>query len=82
MKNVHKKQLINPSKIFRCLAKLKAHGNPYYTNIDSPEQFEKRCRETDKTGHDLIFGDNENLEKIIEEMNLEFNKNLDIEDKH
>ena len=61
MKNVHKKQLINPSKILKCLEKLKASGNPHYANIDidSPEDFEKRCREKDDIGHDLIFGDDD-----------------------
>ena len=78
MKNVHKKQLINPTKIFRCLAKLKASGNPYYANIDTPEDFEKRCRENDKTGHDLIFGDYDDLEEIMEAMNSEFLENMHI----
>ena len=66
-----RKQLINPSKIFKCLAKLKASGNPHYANIDLPslEDFEKRCREEDKIGHDLIFGDDNDLEETIEAMN-------------
>ena len=80
MKNVHKKQLINPTKIFRCLAKLKASGNPYYANIDTPEDFEKRCRENDKIGHDLIFGDynDDYLEEIMEAMTSEFLENMNI----
>ena len=75
MKNTHKKQLINPSKIFKCLAKLKAKGNPHYTKIDSPEEFKKRCKEKDKIGHDLIFGDDDDLEEVLKSMNSEFNEN-------
>ena len=70
MKNTHKKQLINPSKIFKCLARLKNNGNPHYTNIDSPEEFKKRCKENDEAGCDLIFGDDD-LEEEMESMKFE-----------
>ena len=59
MKNSHKKQLINPSKIFKVLMKLKSSKNPYYQNIDSPDDFQKRCKETDNDGYKVIYSDDE-----------------------
>ena len=64
MKNNHKKQLINPHKIFKFLDKLKDKKNPHYTNINTPEEFQKRCKENDVTGFDVLYGDNDD---VIEE---------------
>ena len=48
LKNTHKKELISPAKIFKWLNKLKEAKNPYYLNINSLEDFEKKCKEKDK----------------------------------
>ena len=59
MKNNHKKQLINPTKMFKVLNRLKENKNPHYQNIDSPEEFEKRCKETDDNGYKIIYSDDD-----------------------
>ena len=64
MKNNHKKQLINPHKIFKFLEELKEEKNPHYTNINTPEEFQKRCKENDQVGFDVLYGDNDD---VIEE---------------
>ena len=69
LKNTHKKQLISPVKIFKWLSKLKEAKNPYYLNINSLEDYEKKCKEKDKICHDLIFGDFDDLEEEVEAMN-------------
>ena len=59
MKNNHKKQLINPAKIFKWIQRLKESGNPYYEDVSlpEPEDFKRRCRETDKDGYEIIYGE-------------------------
>ena len=39
------------------MLKLKANGNPYYDNVNLPEEYEERCKNEDQNGHQLIFGD-------------------------
>ena len=66
LKNNHKKQLVNPTKIFKWLKRLKESGNPYYEDVSPPEDFKKRCRDTDKEGHELIYGKEDVIEENLE----------------
>jgi hypothetical protein len=52
----HKKEYIDPEKIIRVLGHLKNSGNPYYQFYDDFNTYEKRCKEQDKHGHQMIFG--------------------------
>ena len=75
MVNTHKKQLINPNKVFRMLEKLKKSGSPYHQNLNSPENFKKICYETDKYGHQLLYG-KDDIEEDVENVILDTEKNL------
>ena len=66
LKNNHKKQLVNPTKIFKWFKRLKESGNPYYEDVSPPEDFKKRCRDTDKEGHELIYGKEDEIEENLE----------------
>ena len=76
MKNTHKQQLINPDKIFRMLQKLKESGSPYHQNLLTPANYRLMCNETDKTGYETIYGEEED---ILEE--LEGMPRFDLEDE-
>ena len=52
----HKIELIDPNKIFKVLEYLKACGHPYYQNFNDFYTYEKRCRDLDAHGHELLFG--------------------------
>ncbi len=60
MKNTH-----SPVKIFKWITKLKESNNPYYLNVNSLEDFEKKCKEKDTISHDLIFGHSDDLEEEV-----------------
>ena len=55
----HRKELIDANKVLRILDYLKKCGHPDYQFYDSLEEYEKRCKEQDKNGHELIFGNPE-----------------------
>ena len=55
--NSHKKEYINPEKIYQTLEHLKKSGNPYYQFYDDFNSYKERCEEQDSHGHQLIFGD-------------------------
>ena len=55
----HKKELVNPDKINKVLTILKKSGNPYYQFDHNPKEYEQMCKQKDKEGHTLIFGDND-----------------------
>ena len=69
MKNTHLKQLINPSKIFNFLQKLKEAGSPYHQDIKSPEAFKTLCSERDKFGYKAIYSDSEDENEEMDQMN-------------
>ena len=72
MVNNHKKQLIDPEKIFRMLQKLKKSGSPYHQNISSPEEFKEQCRKEDPTGFDEMYSDQkDDLEEEMERWLME-----------
>ena len=77
MKNTHQKQLINPDKVFRMLQKLKDSGSPYHQNLMTPANYRAMCNETDKTGYETIYGEEE--EDILED--LEEMPRFDLEDE-
>ena len=41
---------------------IQKNGHPYYQfwNIDDPDTYEQRWKEEDKSGHSLLFSENEN----------------------
>ena len=65
-KNCHKAQLVEPSKIFSVLEKLKQNKNPYFKFYDDYNHFEKRCLETDPKGHKLLFESSNNDDDLEE----------------
>ena len=68
-KNSHKKQLVNPDRMCRLLAKLNASGNPHYSNVDTPDQYKARCEAEDESGYDLLYGDDpDELLEALEEL--------------
>ena len=51
MKNIHLKQLINPDRMFRFIAKAKAADNEIYQDVHTPEKYEALCRKIDTSGY-------------------------------
>ena len=58
-KQSHQRKLIDSTKMFKMLNKLKEHDNVFYSDVVSPEQYEDRCKETDRNGYTLVFGSDE-----------------------
>merc|ERR1712239_100984 len=46
-KNTHKHQLIDPTKLFKMLTKLKESGDKHYQFHDDFNKYQARCREVD-----------------------------------
>ena len=65
-KNTHKHQLINPEKLFKILNKLKLSGNKHYQFYDDFEEYQVRCHQTDPSGYDVIFDNNDDIEESME----------------
>ena len=63
-KNTHKQQLIDPSKLFKMLNKLKESGNKYYQFIEVFNEYEMRCMETDPPGYKVVFNTCDDVEEI------------------
>ena len=87
----HKKELINPDKIFRALECFRKCGNPYYQFFGDLESYQNRCLEEDRQGHDLLFsaenkgktdGDDEELDSEEEERTEESYTTRDVIRKH
>ena len=55
LKGDHKRQLVNPEKIFRMLEKLKKSGNQFYIDVSSPSDYKKRCKDNDSVGYSVIY---------------------------
>ena len=64
--NFHKKEFVNPSKIFKALEFLKENNHPSYQFFDNFEDYEERCRLTDPKGYDLVFVYDDGIEKIVD----------------
>ena len=73
----HRREFINPDKLFRVLNHLKQNGHPHYQfNIDL-ETYEERCKNEDENGHNLIFGDDHD----ISDENNSDDENTEIEEE-
>ena len=80
MKNSHKKQLINPDKIFRMLQKLKELGSPYHQNLLTPEEFKNECGKNDQNGYQLLYG-KDDLEDDMKAIDFEEGGDKVLEDE-
>ena len=67
-KNTHKRQLVNPGKIFRMLDMIKHAGNPHYQFHDDFNTYKERCNESDPQGHEVLFIKNDDVEEDISPM--------------
>ena len=54
-KNCHLQAKVDPARLFNALQFLKSSGNPHYTNTNSIEEYEARCRNDDPLGFNLIL---------------------------
>ena len=54
-KNDHKKEYVNPTKIYKALDFLKQQGHPGYQFYDSISSYEDRCQAEDPVGHKMVF---------------------------
>ena len=76
-KNNHKHQLINPQKLFLFIDKAKEMNNPYYKDVTTFDTYKQICRNSDKEGFNLVFGEDEDgLDKTEVEQNPQQEDNL------
>merc|ERR1712239_60610 len=54
-RNHHKKEYINPSKIYRALNFLKLKGHPSYKFFEDITGYEERCQAEDPAGHNFVL---------------------------
>ena len=64
--NNHKREFVDPNKIFKALDHLKASGHPGYTDFDTIEQYTDRCKETDLEGYESLFGERYQIDEVLE----------------
>ena len=64
--NYHKKEYVNPVKIFKALNFLKENKHPSYEFFDEIDEYENRCKSTDPAGHNLVFVYEDGIEKIVD----------------
>ena len=77
-KNTHKHQLIDPQKLFLFIDKAKEMGNPYYKDVTTFDNYKKICKNSDKDGFNLVFGDDEDgLESEDDQQNQPEDKLID-----
>jgi hypothetical protein len=67
----HRKEYIDPDKIFRHLTYFQICGNPYYEIFDDFNSYQERCRKEDNQGHQFVFGNSSREEE--EDNNKELN---------
>ena len=65
-KNFHKKEYVNPEKLFKALNFLKENKHPSYLFFDDYKDYESRCFEMDHIGHNLIFVYEDGVDKIVD----------------
>ena len=53
----HKKEFIDPNKLYRVLDHLKKSGHPYYQFYQKITDYMQRCNDEDRSGYELLFGD-------------------------
>ena len=68
-KNTHKEEYISVPKIKAALKTLKSLGQKYYQflNDSDLDQYELRCQNLDKDGHEFLFGNNTSEEDVLVE---------------
>ena len=64
--NFHKKQFVNPEKIYKSLNFLKKKQHPGYLFFDQRDEYETRCNLMDPKGYNLIFVYEDGIEKIVD----------------
>ena len=65
-KNSHLQAKVTPESIFNALKFLKACGNKHYQTTADREEYEKRCRQEDPDGYNLLFGERGNRSGHLE----------------
>ena len=79
MKNNHKRQLINPDRMFRFISKAKSHGNEFYSDVHTPKQYKEVCKKTNVEGHQILFGSDDDDDDVEKQMDLDIDDNSDEE---
>jgi hypothetical protein len=64
--NDHKKEFVNPIKIYRALDFLKRQGHPSYQFYDNISNYEERCKVEDPAGHNIVFYVEDGNEEIVD----------------
>ena len=77
----HKKEFVNPEKIFKTLHHLKKSGHPYYQFYDDFQTYKNRCKAQDENGHSFMFENDENSSEDDEhEVNDDENSENEVND--
>ena len=65
--NNHYRKLVQVSKLFNFVQKMKDYRNPHYEEVAAPadvetslQEFKEKCKITDKRGYKLVYDDDEN----------------------
>ena len=64
--NFHKKEFVNPTKIFAALQFLREKKHPSYLFFEELNDYENRCKVSDPLGYDLVFVYEDGIEKIVD----------------
>ena len=67
-KNNHKREFVDPNKIFKALEYLRASGHPGYKGFDTREAYINRCREEDEIGYQSMFGQDYHVDEVFERL--------------
>ena len=70
-KNNHKREFVDPNKIFKALEFLKACGHPGYKDFDSREEYLARCKNLDEDGYESVFGLEYEDDDLLEDLKAE-----------
>ena len=70
-KNNHKREFVDPNKIFKALEFLKASGHPGYQDFDTREEYLARCKNTNEEGYESVFGQEYHADDLFEELDAD-----------
>ena len=76
----HRKELINPKKVFTTLERLRDMGHPYYQFISNLDSYEQRCRNEDEHGYATLFTEENFSSSITEQQEGEIDEIEELED--
>ena len=76
----HRKELIDPQKVFRILKKLRNLGHPYYQFFSDFNSYEKRCRKEDEEGYNTLFTEEDFSSSCKEQQEVKIDETEDLED--